>query len=204
MRAHYKYQDYCHLQDLSDGAAVLCLEKLEDARARGANILAEVVGFGMSGDAFHMTQPDETGSGAANAMRAALEDAGIAPTAIDCINAHGTSTPLNDITEVKAVKQVFDAHAYQVPMSSVKSMLGHSLGAAGAIEAVVAGLTLRDQRIPPTINCHQPSEGCDLDFVPHASREAKIDHVLSNSFGFGGTNASLIFKRYDDVDTSAA
>jgi 3-oxoacyl-[acyl-carrier-protein] synthase II len=181
---------------LSDGAAALVLEELEHARARGAKIYAEVVGYGMSADAYHMTQPPEDGEGAARCMRLALRDAGLAPESISYINAHGTSTPAGDLAETKAVKAAFGDAAYRVPVSSTKSMTGHMLGAAGAIEAMFAALALRDQVIPPTINLDNPDPDCDLDYVPHTAREVKLDYVMSNSFGFGGTNGTLIFKKF--------
>ncbi len=183
---------------LSDGAATLVLEEYEFAKARGANIVAELVGFGMSGDAFHMTAPPEDGNGGMRSMKAALNDAGLNVTDIDYINAHGTSTPLGDLAETKAVKTLFGDHAYKLAVSSTKSMTGHMLGAAGAIEALFSVLAIRDQILPPTINLENPSEGCDLDYVATGAREAKVSAVLSNSFGFGGTNGSLIFKRIDD------
>lgn len=184
---------------LSDGAGVLVLEELEYARARGATIYAEVVGFGMSSDAYHMTLPPEDGNGAARCMANALKDAGMQPDEISYINAHGTSTPAGDLAEVNAIKSVFGAHAQQLCVSSTKSMTGHLLGAAGAIEAIFSVLAIRDQKVPPTINLDKPSEGCDLDFVPHKAREMQVDAVLSNSFGFGGTNGSLIMRRYQDA-----
>ena len=181
---------------LSNGAGMLVLEELEHAKARGAQILAELIGFGMSGDAYHMTAPPESGEGAGRCMQAALRDAGIASDAVQYINAHGTSTPAGDIAEVSAIKTVFGDHARKVAVSSTKSMTGHLLGAAGAVEAVFSVLSLRDQVAPPTINLENPSENCDLDFVPHEARSMPIDVVLSNSFGFGGTNGSLIFRRF--------
>jgi 3-oxoacyl-[acyl-carrier-protein] synthase II len=180
---------------LSDGAGVLVLEEYEHARARGAKIYAELVGFGMSGDAFHITAPSEGGEGAARCMESALKDAGINPTEVQYINAHGTSTPLGDLGEVLAAKRVFGDHAYKLAMSSTKSVTGHLLGAAGGVEAIFSILALRDQVLPPTINLDEPSEGCDLDFVPNVAREAKLDTVISNSFGFGGTNGTLAFRR---------
>src|SRR5690606_37407605 len=159
---------------LSDGAGMLVLEELEHAKARGAQILAELIGFGMSGDAYHMTAPPESGEGAGRCMQAALRDAGIAPEAVQYINAHGTSTPAGDIAEVSAIKTVFGDHARKVAVSSTKSMTGHLLGAAGAVEAVFSVLSLRDQVAPPTINLENPSENCDLDFVPHEARSMSI------------------------------
>lgn len=182
---------------LSDGAGALVLEELEHARARGATIYAELVGFGMSGDAFHMTSPPDDGAGAARCMRNALRDAGLNADQVQYINAHGTSTPAGDLAEAAAVKSVFGDHAYRVAVSSTKSMTGHLLGAAGAVEAIFSVLAIRDQVAPPTINLEEPDEGCDLDFVPHQARSIPIDVVLSNSFGFGGTNGSLVFRRFE-------
>lgn len=182
---------------LSDGAGALVLEELEHARARGATIYAELVGFGMSGDAFHMTSPPDDGAGAARCMRNALRDAGLNADQVQYINAHGTSTPAGDLAEAAAVKSVFGDHAYRVAVSSTKSMTGHLLGAAGAVEAIFSVLAIRDQVAPPTINLEEPDEGCDLDFVPHQARSMPIDVVLSNSFGFGGTNGSLVFRRFE-------
>ncbi|NJD08237.1 MAG: beta-ketoacyl-ACP synthase II [Methylococcaceae bacterium] len=181
---------------LSDGAGVLVLEELEHARARGARIYAEVIGYGLSGDAYHMTQPPESGEGAARCMKHALRDAGLNPDQIDYINAHGTSTPAGDIAETLAIKSAMGDAARRVAISSTKSMTGHMLGAAGGIEAVFSALALRDQAIPPTINLDNPDPQCDLDYVPHTARQAKLDIVMSNSFGFGGTNGTLIFKRF--------
>lgn len=181
---------------LSDGAGALILEELEHAKARGATMYAEVAGFGMSSDAFHMTLPPENGSGAARCMTNALKDAGLNPQQLQYINAHGTSTPAGDLAEVEAIKTVFGEHAQQLSVSSTKSMTGHLLGAAGAVEAIFSVLALRDQVAPPTINLDEPSEGCDLDFVAHQAKEMRIDAVLSNSFGFGGTNGSLVFTRF--------
>jgi 3-oxoacyl-[acyl-carrier-protein] synthase II len=180
---------------LSDGAGVIVLEEYEHAKKRGAKIYCELVGFGMSGDAFHITAPSEGGEGAARCMRNALNDGGINPTDVQYINAHGTSTPLGDVGEVLAAKTVFGEHAYKLAVSSTKSMTGHLLGAAGGIEAIFSILALRDGVLPPTINLDEPGEGCDLDFVPHTARDAKIDIAVSNSFGFGGTNGSLVFRR---------
>ena len=181
---------------LSDGAGALVLEELEHAKARGATIYAELIGFGMSGDAYHMTSPPEDGEGAARCMAATLRDAGVSPDQVQYINAHGTSTPAGDKAEAQAIKRVFGEHAYQLAVSSTKSMTGHLLGAAGAVEAIFTVLAIRDQVAPPTINLDNPDEGCDLDFVPHQARPMSIDLALSNSFGFGGTNGSLLFKRY--------
>ncbi|MEQ5801832.1 beta-ketoacyl-ACP synthase II [Halomonas sp. H10-9-1] len=180
---------------LSDGAGVLVLEEYEHAKARGATIYAEIAGFGMSDDAYHMTAPPEDGSGAALSMANAVRDAGLEPAAIDYINAHGTSTPAGDLAESRAVQRVMGEAARSVAVSSTKSMIGHLLGAAGAVEAVFSILAIRDQVAPPTINLDNPQEGCDLDYVPHTAREMKIDVALSNSFGFGGTNGTLVFTR---------
>ncbi|MFM5464014.1 beta-ketoacyl-ACP synthase II [Aeromonas simiae] len=180
---------------LGDGAGVLVLEEYEHAKARGAKIYAELVGFGMSGDAHHMTAPPDDGSGAARAMLAAIKDAGIDASQIGYINAHGTSTPLGDVAELRGVKRVMGEHAKSVMVSSTKSMTGHLLGAAGAIEAIITVLALRDQVAPPTINLDNPDEECDLDLVPHVAKKGAFEYALSNSFGFGGTNGSLIFKR---------
>ena len=180
---------------LSDGAGVMVLEEMEHARKRGATIYAELVGFGMSGDAYHMTAPSEGGEGAARCMRNALQSAQLDPSEINYINAHGTSTLAGDVAESQAVKTVFGDHAHKLCVSSTKSMIGHLLGASGAAEAIVSVLTLRDQIVPPTINLDNVEEGCDLDYVPHTAREQRVTTVLSNSFGFGGTNGSLIFKR---------
>ncbi|MCF8032732.1 MAG: beta-ketoacyl-ACP synthase II [Desulfarculaceae bacterium] len=181
---------------MSEGSGVLVLEELESAKARGAHILAELVGYGLSADAYHMTAPDPTASGFVRCMKLALDDAGIRPDELDYINAHGTSTDLNDATESKAIKVLFGDHAKKLAISSTKSMLGHMLGATGGVEAAVSVLTLRDQIMPPTINYEEPDPACDLDYVPNQAREGKINTVLSNSFGFGGTNASVLFKVY--------
>ncbi len=183
---------------LSDGAGVVVLEDLEHARRRGATIHGEVIGFGMSDDAFHITSPPEGGEGAVRAMKNAIRDAGLAPDAVDYINAHGTSTQVGDVAEVAAVKSVFSEHAYKLAVSSTKSMTGHLLGAAGAVEAIFSVLAIRDGALPPTINLDEPDEGCDLDFVAGKSRKADVRIALSNSFGFGGTNGTLIFQRYED------
>jgi 3-oxoacyl-[acyl-carrier-protein] synthase II len=182
---------------LANGAGLMVLEELEHARARGANIVGELAGFGMSGDAYHMTAPPADGEGAARCMDVALKDAGLNPEDVDYINAHGTSTPLGDRAESDAVKTVFGAHAHDLAISSTKSMTGHLLGAAGGSEAVFSVLSIRDGVIPPTINLHNPSEGCDLDYVPNVAREAPVNVALSNSFGFGGTNGTLVFRRFD-------
>lgn len=183
---------------LSDGAGAMVLEELEHAKARGATIYAELVGFGMSGDAFHMTSPPDDGAGAARCVVNALRDANVNPEQVQYINAHGTSTPAGDLAEASAIKSVFGDHAYKLAVSSTKSMTGHLLGAAGAVEAIFSVLALVDQVAPPTINLDEPSEGCDLDFVPHEARRMPIDVVLSNSFGFGGTNGSLVFRRFTE------
>jgi 3-oxoacyl-[acyl-carrier-protein] synthase II len=180
---------------LSDGAGVLVLEEYEHAKRRNAKIYGEIIGYGLSGDAFHMTQPPESGEGAARCMASALRDAKINPDEIDYINAHGTSTPAGDIAETEAVKRVLGDAAYRTAVSSTKSMTGHMLGAAGGVEAAFSVLALRDQVIPPTINLDNPDPACDLDYVPHAARQAKLEVVMSNSFGFGGTNGTLIFRR---------
>jgi 3-oxoacyl-[acyl-carrier-protein] synthase II len=183
---------------LSDGAGVVVLEELEHARARGATIYGEVIGFGMSDDAHHITAPPASGEGAGRSMVNAIRDAGLQPEQVDYINAHGTSTQVGDVAEVAAVKAVFGAHAHKLAMSSTKSMTGHLLGAAGAVEAIFSILAVRDGVLPPTINLDEPDEGCDLDLVPHKSREADVRIALSNSFGFGGTNGTLIVSRYED------
>ncbi len=183
---------------VGEGAGILILEELELARRRGARILAELVGYGMSGDAYHMTAPPEDGSGAHRVMRAALEDAGVDPARVDYINAHGTSTPPNDRIETLAIKRLFGEHARQLAVSSTKSMTGHLLGAAGGLEAGITVLALRDQVLPPTINQEHPDPECDLDYVPNQARACEIQYAMSNSFGFGGTNASLLFKRGTD------
>lgn len=180
---------------LGDGAGVLMLEEYEHAQARGARIYAELIGFGMSGDAFHMTAPPENGAGAASAMANALRNAGIRPDEVDYINAHGTSTPAGDVAESQAILQVFGAHAEKLAVSSTKSMVGHLLGAAGGVEAIFSVLALRDQIAPPTINLDHPDPACTLDYVPHNARAMTMNVVLSNSFGFGGTNGSLLFRR---------
>ena len=182
---------------LSNGAGVVVLEELEHARKRGASIYAELTGFGMSGDAHHMTAPPEDGEGAARCMKIAVEDAELNPEEIDYINAHGTSTPLGDRAESDAIKTAFGEHAYKVAISSTKSMTGHLLGAAGGVEAIFSLLSITDSVIPPTINLDQAGAGCDLDYVPHTAREKPVHTVMSNSFGFGGTNGTLIFRRFD-------
>ncbi len=181
---------------VGEGAGILILESLEHAQKRDAPILAEIVGYGMSGDAYHITQPAEDGGGAYRVMRAALKDAKLSPDDIGYVNAHGTSTPLGDALETKALKRVFGERAKQVPVSSTKSMTGHLLGGAGGLEAGISVLALRDQILPPTINQETPDPECDLDYVPNKARKASVEYALSNSFGFGGTNAALIFKRW--------
>jgi 3-oxoacyl-[acyl-carrier-protein] synthase II len=182
---------------ISEGAAVLVLEALEAAQARGAHIYAELAGYGSTDDAFHLTAPLEDGAGAAACMRKALAWGELSPEAIDAINPHGTSTPLNDATETRAIRTVFGARAERVPIGATKSMTGHLLGAAGALEAVLSILTLRDGIVPPTINLENPDPVCDLDYVPHIARRMAVGAILSNSFGFGGHNACLIFRRMD-------
>jgi len=182
---------------LSEGGAVLLLEDLEFARARGARILAELVGYGLSADAYHITQPSPGGEGALRAMRSALAHAGLSPDDVDYINAHGTSTPAGDIAETQAIKTLLGERAYQVPVSSSKSQFGHLLGAAGSIEAIVSVLAIQNDLIPPTINYTTPDPQCDLDYVPNVARPGRVDVVMSNSFGFGGHNVSLVFRRYD-------
>ncbi|OAI22804.1 beta-ketoacyl-ACP synthase II [Methylomonas koyamae] len=182
---------------LSDGAGVIVLEELEHAKARGARIYAELVGYGMSGDAYHITSPSEGGEGAARCMRNAMRDAKINPEQVDYINAHGTSTPAGDVGETHAMKKALGDHAYKVAVSSTKSMIGHLLGAAGGIEAVLTALAIKHQIAPPTINLENQDPDCDLDYVPNTARNMKIDVAISNSFGFGGTNGSLVFKRFE-------
>ena len=182
---------------LSDASAVLVLEEYEHAKARGAKIYCELAGFGMSADASHITSPSENGEGAARSMQNALNDAEIPASDISYINAHGTSTPLGDIAETIAIKTVMGSDADKVAVSSTKSMIGHALGAAGSVESVISVLALRDQVAPPTINLDNPDEACDLDYLPHQAREMPIRAALSNSFGFGGTNGTLIFKQLD-------
>lgn len=182
---------------LGDGAGVMLIESLESAQARGANIYAEVVGFGMSGDAYHMTSPPADGRGAALSMRNALASAGMNADEVDYINAHGTSTPAGDVAETLAIKSVFGDHAYDVAVSSTKSMIGHLLGAAGAVEAIFSTLAIRDGVAPPTINLTNPDDGCDLNYVPGTAQQRDIKVAMSNSFGFGGTNGTLIFKKFE-------
>jgi len=184
---------------ISEGAGVLVLENLTYARQRGANILAEIVGYGPSADAFHVTQPCENGAGAARAMQTALNKAGLAATEIDYINAHGTSTSLNDKMETRAIKTVFGDYAYRVPISSTKSMLGHLIGASGAVEAAVCIMVIQHGIIPPTINLTHPDPECDLDYVPNVARQAQVTTALSNSFGFGGHNSVLVLRKYSEA-----
>jgi len=182
---------------MGEGAGILILEELNHALSRGVPIYAEVSGYGMSGDAYHITATPPGGEGAVRCMRSALEDAGVRPEEVDYINAHGTSTDYNDLAETQAIKTVFGDHAYRLPVSSIKSMIGHLLGAAGAVEAAATALTIKDGILPPTINYEFPDPGCDLDYVPNRARKAEVRYALSNSFGFGGTNASLILKRFE-------
>ena len=181
---------------VGEGAGILVLESLEHAQKRNAPILGEIVGYGMSGDAYHITQPAENGDGAYRVMKAALKDAKLEPSAIGYLNAHGTSTPLGDCLETTAIKRLFGDRAKQVAVSSTKSMTGHLLGGAGGLEAGISVLALRDQMLPPTINYETPDPACDLDYIPNKARKASVEYALSNSFGFGGTNAALIFKRW--------
>ena len=181
---------------VGEGAGILILESLEHAEKRNAPILAEIVGYGMSGDAYHMTQPEENGDGAYRVMMAALKDAKLTPNDIGYVNAHGTSTPIGDVIETRALKRVFGDRAKKVPISSTKSMTGHLLGGAGGLEAGISVLALRDQTLPPTINLENPDPECDLDYVPNHARKVSVEYALSNSFGFGGTNAALIFRRW--------
>jgi 3-oxoacyl-[acyl-carrier-protein] synthase II len=183
---------------MGEGAGIVILEELEHAKARGANIIAEVVGYGSTNDAFHITAPASDAEGGAAAMRFAIKDAGIEPSQVDYINAHGTSTELNDKLETMAIKKSLGDHAYKVAVSSTKSMTGHLLGAAGAIEAIISALTVKEDYIAPTINYKTPDPECDLDYVPNKGRAAKVVYALSNTLGFGGHNATLVFKKYDD------
>ncbi len=180
---------------VGEGSGILILETLEDAQERGAKIYAEIIGYGMSGDGYHITAPSPDGDGAARCMQAALKDADISPETVNYINAHGTSTNFNDIFETKAVKTVFQEHAYSIPISGTKSMTGHLLGGAGGIETVFTALSIYDSILPPTINFENPAEGCDLDYVPNVSRKMNVNIAMTNSFGFGGTNATLILKK---------
>jgi len=181
---------------LAEGAGVVVLEADEVARARGARIYAELLGYGMSADGSHITAPDEEGRGAARAMKLCLADAEVVPEAVDYINAHGTSTPLGDLAETRAMKQVFGPHAHHLQISSTKSQLGHTLGASGGIELIISALAIHTNVLPPTINLDHPGEGCDLDYIPKTAREVRVSAVMSNSFGFGGHNASLLIGRY--------
>lgn len=183
---------------MGEGGAILVLEEYEHAKARGAKIYAEIVGYGATGDAYHMTSPDPEGEGAAQAMRLACQEAGIAPEDVGYINAHGTSTGLNDKYETKAIKKVFGEHAYKMAISSTKSMTGHLLGAAGAIEAIACAKALEEGVLPPTVGYETPDEECDLDYVTEGARKSDTKYALSNSLGFGGHNASLLFKKYED------
>ncbi|MCX7911592.1 MAG: beta-ketoacyl-ACP synthase II [Dehalococcoidales bacterium] len=183
---------------LAEGATVLVLERMEHALSRGATIIGEIIGYGATGDAFHITQPLETGEGAAKAMTLAMRDAGIRPEEVDYINAHGTSTPLNDAMETKAIKTAFGEHAYRVPVSSTKSMTGHLIGCAGALEPAICLMTIQHGIIPPTINYENPDPECDLDYVPNVARPAKVNTALTNSFGFGGHNSVLILRRFTE------
>ena len=183
---------------IGEGSGIVILEELQHAKARGAKIYGEIVGYGATGDAYHITSPAPEGEGAARAIKQALEDADINPSEVDYINAHGTSTPLNDLYETKAIKEVFKEHAYQLAVSSTKSMTGHMLGAAGAVEAIFSLLTIRDGLIPPTINYETPDEELDLDYVPNVAREKHVQVAVSNSLGFGGHNASLVFREYTE------
>lgn len=182
---------------MGEGGAILILEELEFAKKRGAKIYAEVVGYGLSGDANHMTAPDPQGDGAFRCMRMAVNDAGISPDSIDYINAHGTSTYYNDLYETMAIKRLFGQRAYKIPVSSTKSMTGHLLGAAGAVEAAITVMAIKEEVVPPTINYENQDEGCDLDYVPNEARRVKIRYAMSNSFGFGGTNAAVVFKKFE-------
>jgi 3-oxoacyl-[acyl-carrier-protein] synthase II len=181
---------------VGEGSGILIIEALDHALERGAKIYAELTGYGMSGDGFHMTAPPPDGSGAARCMMAALEDSGLSFDKIDYINAHGTSTPLNDLSETRAIKTVFKDHAYKLAISATKSMTGHLLGGAGGIETVFTALAISDGRLPPTINYDHSGDECDLDYIPNVMRKARVEHAMTNSFGFGGTNASLILSRY--------
>jgi len=183
---------------VGEGAGILILEELETAKRRGATIIAEMAGYGMSGDAFHVSSPPEDGDGAYRVMRNAIRDAKIQPSEIDYVNAHGTSTELGDKAETRAMKRCFGEHAYKMAVSSTKSMTGHLLGGAGGLEAGITVLAIRDQIAPPTTNYETPDPECDLDYVPNHARPMKIDYALSNSFGFGGTNGALVFKRFSE------
>lgn len=182
---------------MGEGAGILIIEELEVALSRGADIIAEIVGYGLTGDAYHITAPDESGDGARRCMEMAIRDAAIKPEDIDYINAHGTATPYNDVIETRAIKNTFKEHAYKLAVSSTKSMTGHLLGAAGSVEAIYSALAIKKGVLPPTINLETPDEECDLDYVPNKARKQEISYALSNSLGFGGTNASLVFKKYE-------
>jgi 3-oxoacyl-[acyl-carrier-protein] synthase II len=183
---------------MGEGSGVIVLEELEFARRRGAPIYAELVGYGMTADAYHITAPSEDGDGGMRVMEMALRSAGVTPGQVDYINAHGTSTPFNDKLETLAIKRLFGEHASRLAISSTKSMKGHLLGAAGGLEAGITALAIKHQVIPPTINYETPDPECDLDYVPNTKRETSVEYALSNSFGFGGTNGALLFKRYDE------
>ena len=187
---------------MGEGSGIVLLEELGHALRRGAKIYAEIVGYGMTGDAFHAAAPAEDGDGAVRVMRRALEDAGVSPSEVQYINAHGTSTPLNDKIETAAIKRVFGAHAYKVAVNSTKSMTGHLLGAAGGIEAGITALCIKHQIMTPTINYEYPDPECDLDYVPNKARPAEIVYALSNSFGFGGTNGALLLKKIRRIKSS--
>ncbi|GAH15399.1 unnamed protein product, partial [marine sediment metagenome] len=183
---------------ISEGAGILVLENLAHAQERGADILAEIIAYGASADAYHITQPDEKGEGAARAMQIALDKAGLKPNEVDYINAHGTSTPLNDKVETMAIKTAFGDNAYKIPISSTKSMIGHLIGGAGAVEAAICIMVIQNGVIPPTINLTHPDPECDLDYVPNVARRAKVTTALSNSLGFGGHNSVLVFREYSE------
>jgi 3-oxoacyl-[acyl-carrier-protein] synthase II len=183
---------------MGEGSGVIILEELGHAQKRGASIYAELVGYGMTADAYHITAPSEDGDGGMRVMEMAVRSAGIRPDQVDYINAHGTSTPYNDKLETLAIKRLFGEHAYKLAISSTKSMTGHLLGAAGGVEAGITALAVKHQLLPPTINYDTPDPECDLDYVPNTKREAKVEYALSNSFGFGGTNGALLFKRYQE------
>ena len=185
---------------IGEGAGILVLEEWEAAKSRGARIHGEVIGYGATSDAYHITQPAPEGRGAAECMRIAIDDAGIGPTDVGYVNAHGTSTPYNDANETQAIRRVFGEHANRLEISSTKSMTGHLLGAAGGLESVYTTLALREQRLPPTINYEEPDPECDLDYVPNESRRTTAEVAISNSFGFGGTNACLVFRRVNDEE----
>ncbi len=180
---------------MSEGSGVVIIEEYEHARKRGSRIYAEIVGYGMSGDASHITAPEEGGTGASKAMNFSLKDAGVSPDVVDYINAHGTSTPLGDLAETRAVKSTFGAHAKRLSISSTKSQIGHLLGAAGGVEAVITALTAHRNIVPPTINLDHPDPECDLDYVPHRARDLNVRYAMSNSFGFGGHNVALLLKK---------